>query len=357
MSLFTEGWDTAHMAARSRPTIRDIARATGVSTTAVSFALNNRPGISHDTRERILQLAKDLGWTPSITARALSTQEANTVGLIIGRPSGSFASERFFFHFMTGVERKLSAHRYSFVFHAAAHMSDELATYERWWAERRVSAVIVVDLLHDDPRPDYLKNAGIPAVFAGELPGYGVGVTSDEESLMRRVISYAHSLGVATMGYVAGPETILHSERRLRAFTQLCADTGIDGQCIGAQDYTIEAGHAAIARLDETARIAGRTLPRLIAFDNEILCLGGTRELHNRGILVPEHVGVMSLEDSPLCEVMVPAVTAMRRDPAQFGERCARLAIDLLAGTTPEGTSIIFDAEPDVVERASTVLA
>lgn len=339
------------MAADPRPTIRDIAREAGVSTTAVSFALNNRPGISVATRERILQLAKDLGWTPSIAARALSSQRARAVGLIIGRPLGSFAGERFFFHFMMGVERGLSAHRYSFVFHTAAEMSDELDTYRRWWAERRVDAVIVVDLLQDDPRPALLAESGIPAVFAGDFPGYGAAVMSDEEALMRRVIDYGRSLGIESMGYVAGPQSIVHSDRRLRAFAELTTVAGISGMGVAAGDYTVEAGRDIVRQLH-----AAGDLPRFIAFDNEVLCLGGTRELVAQGIRVPDDVAVMSLEDSQLCEVMVPAVTAIRRDSAEFGEQCAALVLDLLDGRAEAGTSVVFDPAPEVIERASTAI-
>ncbi|OKL55026.1 hypothetical protein BSZ39_00920 [Bowdeniella nasicola] len=338
------------MATDARPTIRDIAREAGVSTAAVSFALNNRPGISDATREKILRLARELGWTPSIAARALSSQRSRAVGLVIGRPSRSVAAERFFFHFMTGIERKLSEERYSFVFHASATMDDELDTYRSWWAERRVDAVIVVDLLQDDPRPEFLRSLGIPAVFAGDDPGYGAALLSDEEALMETVVAYAREIGVDSIGYVAGPRTIVHSRRRLAAFETLTASAGVRGIGTAAAEYSRVAGHEAVREL------ATAGMPRLIVFDNEVLCLGGSRELARQGVAMPDEVALLSLEDSQLCEVMAPAVTAVRRDPAEFGERCAALITDLLRKRIEDGARTIFDPAPEIIERASTAL-
>src|SRR3954453_4923052 len=70
---------------RRRPTIRDVAERAGVSTAAVSFGLNGRPGVGADTRERIFEAAAELGWTPTASARALRRARADAVFLVIAR--------------------------------------------------------------------------------------------------------------------------------------------------------------------------------------------------------------------------------------------------------------------------------
>ncbi|MET1072394.1 MAG: LacI family DNA-binding transcriptional regulator, partial [Umezawaea sp.] len=70
-----------------RPTISDIARAAGVSTGAVSYALNGRPGVSDATRKRVVEIADRLGWVPSSAARSLSDGRANAIGLVVDRPA------------------------------------------------------------------------------------------------------------------------------------------------------------------------------------------------------------------------------------------------------------------------------
>ena len=71
-------------APRRRPTIVDVARRAGVSAAAVSFAVNDRPGVSSGTRERILAAARELGWQPSASARALTEARTRAVGLVLG---------------------------------------------------------------------------------------------------------------------------------------------------------------------------------------------------------------------------------------------------------------------------------
>ncbi|MGQ4422726.1 LacI family DNA-binding transcriptional regulator, partial [Streptomyces violaceoruber] len=73
--------------AARRPTMKDIARRAGVSESAVSFALNDRPGVSEITRDRVRRVAEQLGWRPSTAARALSGEGAATVGFVLARPA------------------------------------------------------------------------------------------------------------------------------------------------------------------------------------------------------------------------------------------------------------------------------
>ena len=74
---------------RRRPTIADVARRAGVSAAAVSFAVNDRPGVSPETRERILAAARELGWRPSASARALTEARTRAIGLVLARDAGA----------------------------------------------------------------------------------------------------------------------------------------------------------------------------------------------------------------------------------------------------------------------------
>src|SRR5690349_9802392 len=131
-----------------RPTITDVAVAAGVSKGAVSFALNGRPGISPETRERILEVAGRMGWTPSPRARALSTRKALAVGLVIARPPEILRADAFFPAFIAGLETVLSARGHALLLQIAEH--DDLATYRRLAQEARVDGVFVTDLRVDD---------------------------------------------------------------------------------------------------------------------------------------------------------------------------------------------------------------
>src|ERR1700742_2759858 len=93
---------------RRRPTIADVARRAGVSAAAVSFAVNDRPGVSPQTRERILAAARELGWRPSASARALTEARSRAIGLILERDPAQLELDSFFVRFLSGIEQTLA---------------------------------------------------------------------------------------------------------------------------------------------------------------------------------------------------------------------------------------------------------
>src|SRR4051812_17099828 len=88
---------------RRGPTIVDVAKHAGVSTAAVSFALNGKSGVAADTRDRIRQAAKELGWEPSASARSLGGRKEHTLGLVIARDPTVLSADPFFPNFIAGV--------------------------------------------------------------------------------------------------------------------------------------------------------------------------------------------------------------------------------------------------------------
>ena len=96
-----------------RPTIADVARRAGVSKGAVSYALNGQPGVSDATRQRILAIAREMGFNPNSAARVLSVARANAVGLTLCRPARILGIEPFFMELISGVEGELSARSYA----------------------------------------------------------------------------------------------------------------------------------------------------------------------------------------------------------------------------------------------------
>ncbi|HSE70097.1 MAG TPA: LacI family DNA-binding transcriptional regulator, partial [Nocardioidaceae bacterium] len=154
-----------------RPTINDVARAAGVSKGAVSFALNNRPGLATETRERILTVARELGWTPNSRARALSVSRSFAVGLVMARPPVTLRADPFFPSFIAGLESVLSENGYALLLQVVPEHDHEHRSYRRLAEEGRVDGVFVTALHVDDTRPARLAERGLPAVIVGPALG------------------------------------------------------------------------------------------------------------------------------------------------------------------------------------------
>src|SRR6478609_2083319 len=126
-------------------TISDVASAAGVSKGAVSLALNGQPGVGEETRQRILEAAKALGWTPSLRARGLKSSKSYALGLVIARNPKLLGSDPFFPAFIAGIETTLAEHEYTLVLTVATAPGAEERAYRKLADGGRVDGVILTD--------------------------------------------------------------------------------------------------------------------------------------------------------------------------------------------------------------------
>ena len=154
-----------------RATIADIAQRAGLSKGAVSYALNGLPGVSESTRQRVLKLAAEMGWRPNSAARALSASRAGALGLVMARPASTLGVEPFFMKLLSGIENTLAARSTALVLQVVPDHDAEVEAYRRWWAERRVDGIFLIDLRIEDKRVLVLEELGLPAVVIGG-PGH-----------------------------------------------------------------------------------------------------------------------------------------------------------------------------------------
>lgn len=190
-----------------------------MSKAAVSYALHGRSGVSAETRERILDVAARMGWRASSAARALSSDRAASIGFVFARPPELLRTEAFFTQLLVGIEQTLSEHGVSLQLALASGTDEELATYRRWWAERRVDGVLLTDLRVSDPRPPLLRELGAPAVLFGSSAGLaGTPVLlAEERADALRVVDHPAELGHRHVGHVRGRWDLQHTRRWWRA--------------------------------------------------------------------------------------------------------------------------------------------
>jgi len=334
--------------ATSRPTITDVARVAGVSKGAVSFALNDRPGVAAHTRERILAAARDLGWTPSLRGRALSVSRAHAVGLVIARPHEALGADPFFSSFMAGIETVLSERGHALMLQVVGDERSEHESYRRLAADGRVDGVFLTDMRVDDVRPQLLDELGLPTVVIGQAAGSGpwpaVGV--DDQPAIVAAVEHLVALGHRRIGHVAGPAEFVHGVSRRAAWTSAVTDAGLSpGPCITA-DFSPQGGAdatKALLDLDEP--------PTAIVYANDLMAIAGMSIAIGREVDVPAQLSVTGFDDIPLAAYLQPALTTVRTDVVGWGRAAA---IRLLALVDSEAVAEIDLPPPEFVIRAST---
>jgi DNA-binding LacI/PurR family transcriptional regulator len=313
-----------------RVTISDIAARAGVSKGAVSYALNNRPGVSDPTRARILAIAAELGWYPNRAARALSAAQADAYGFVLARPARTLALEPFYMEFISGVESRLSASSIALTFQLVESADDELAVYRRWWAERRVDGALVVDVRSNDPRIPQLVELGLPTVLVGPRGEHGLPtVWHDEAPVVHEVIRYLAALGHRRIARVAGLREFVHTRIRNDAFAEITAELEISGTVVET-DFTPESGARATRRL-----LSHSERPTAIVFDSDLLAVTGLGVANQMGFSIPGDLSLVAWDDSLLCQVVHPPLTAVTRDIVAYGEAAAGRLLEIANGGEP----------------------
>lgn len=310
-----------------RLTIHDIAREAGVSITAVSFALNDRPGVSRATRERVLKIAHKSGWVPHPMAQALSRARAEAVGYVIARPRESYASERFFFDFLLGLESQLTAAGLSLVLQTCTTMEQELDIYRKWFGQRRVDGVVITDPVAQDPRAELLEQLKLPGVFVGEHVKGFPSLVTDESGLIATLASHLRRCGATSVTYVGGNQNLLHTVRRSEALACYGRDYQLEVRSVICANSTEAEGLSSTLSLLDSAG----GLPAII-YDNEVLSVGGVRACQNLGVAIGQDVLLASCEDSPICRAISPNITAVSRDPSLYAVTAANLLEEYLTG-------------------------
>jgi DNA-binding LacI/PurR family transcriptional regulator len=282
-----------------RPTIADIAREAGVSKGAVSYALNDRPGVSDQTRARILAIAERLGFQASAAARALAGAPAKVVGLALRRPASTLGVEPFFMELISGLEAELSTRSYALLLQLVPEddPAAEIEVYRQWWIEGRVDGVLLCDVRADDPR-------------------------------------------------VAAVSELAHTTARSRAFAEACARLGVTEATTVCTDYT---GQAGADRTRELLRRPSR--PTAIVYDNDIMAIAGLAAARELGFAVPAELSIVAWDDSPVCGLVHPPLTALTRDIVAYGANAARLLLAVIAG---EPVRSRLDEPAHLIARAST---
>jgi DNA-binding LacI/PurR family transcriptional regulator len=330
-----------------RPTLADIASRAGVTKAAVSFALNGQPGVSAATRARILAIAHDLGFQPNSAARALSDGRAGAFGFVFDLPGRTLGIDSCFMQLLSGIQAELSRDHVALLFTTAQDQAAEISLYRTWWAQRRVDGVFLADLEVGDQRVATLQELRMPAVVFGTPHGAGSlpAVWPDEVAATQTVVEYLAGLGHQRLARVSGIPRYWHTKLRADALREVAGAAGLEAVSV-AGDNTGDHGAQATCDLLRSARP-----PTAILYDNDLMAVSGLGVAQRMGVQVPAELSIVAWDDSALCGVVHPPLTALRRDIAARGAEGARRLVRLVDGST---VGNFEEAPPVLIRRGST---
>jgi DNA-binding LacI/PurR family transcriptional regulator len=248
---------------------------------------------------------------------------------------------------ISGIQAELSRDHIALLFTTAEDQAAEIDMYRTWWAERRVDGVFLIDLQVHDQRVSALRKLGMPTVVFGAPRGAGSlpTVWQDDVAATRTVVEYLAGLGHRRLARVSGIPRYWHTKLRADALREAARAAGLEAVSVEG-DYTGEHGAEATRELLQSARP-----PTAILYDNDLMAMSGLSAAQHLGVPVPAELSFVAWDDSALCELVHPSLTALHRDIAAAGAEGARRLV-LLAGGSEVGD--FLEPLPVLAERGST---
>jgi DNA-binding LacI/PurR family transcriptional regulator len=311
-----------------RVTISDLARRLDISKASVSYALNGRSGVSEETRQRVLSLAEELGFHPNSAAVALSASRTRTIGIVIARDPALISTEAFYMRTLVGIEQYLNEVDSSLLLRLTGEHGEDLDVLRRWSREGRVDGFILFDEHDDDPRVPLLKELGVPCVVvSSNAPDDGVGrlISSPEETVIL-LLDHLTELGHTDVVHVSGPFTFVHEQLRVELLQELSAERGIRVTHFEG-NYRYEDGAEMTRKV-----LRGKDRPTAIVLGNDLMAVAALRVATDLGTVVPDELSILSWDDSPLCELARPGITAVDQQTMERGRMAADLLFRIAAG-------------------------
>ncbi|AZO08475.1 MULTISPECIES: LacI family DNA-binding transcriptional regulator [unclassified Mesorhizobium] len=317
--------EQAPVFAKPPVTLREVAAAAGVSVATASKALNGQGRMTVETRERIRETARRLGFRPNSLAQSLLRRRSFTVGLLTNDTYG-----RFSLPLMAGVSDALVDNGVS-VFLCNVEDDQRLGQlHVEAMLDKRVDGIIATGKRVDRHLPVDLSHLRVPVVYAFTQPDPGaIGLVSDDAGGARLAVEHFVRLGRRRIAHVSGPESFAVVPVRAQAYRDVLQENNlvVGEPLLGA--WSEAWGHEAVAKL-----FAGRgEKPDAIFCGNDQIARGVIDALRERGIRVPDDVGIIGFDNWEIvAEATRPPLTSVDMNLAALGREAGLALLSLVDG-------------------------
>lgn len=335
-------------------TIKDVARAAGVSPSTVSRVISDHPRISQSTKERVRQVMKELGYHPNAIARSLVTQSSRTLGLVMSRAAEKALANPFFPEVIRGIGAVANQARYALLLSTSLSPRRELEECLDMLESHRVDGVILLASRVKDRLVARLAREGYPFVVVGRVAeGDRVWwVNNDNAQAAREGVEHLLALGHRRIGCLAGAPEYLVTQDRVAGYRQALEAWGLpfDPGLVRYTDFSRDQGW-------EAARDLLRQPQRPTAFfaTDDLLAWGAVQAAAELGLEVPGDLSVVGFNDDPLSAYVNPPLTTIRVPIFELGRVAARLLLERLHDPTTPVQHVLVPTH--LVVRGSTAPA
>ncbi|HTU15355.1 MAG TPA: LacI family DNA-binding transcriptional regulator [Solirubrobacterales bacterium] len=329
-----------------RPSIRDLAEATGVSAATVSLALRDKGRMSEETRSRIKRAAAESGYVPNSTARSLAGGRTQLISIsmpAIGMAPEVVSSVEYFFKLLGGAAAKALELDHGLLVASPSERPDRVA----------VDGAVVVDPSVDDPTVAAFDRLGRPVVTIGRRLDERAGdqrtlvVDNDYISATERMLDHLRDGGSHTIALVGCHPIDSFQRDSIDTHRAWCERHGLTARVVMSESPRPE--HAALAARE---LVAGPDRPEAVYATIDTLAEAVLEEAAELGVAVPGEMRVATCSDGYIARSSTPALTTIDEKPVELGEAAVEMLIAAILD--PDMGSASVQIGTDLVIRAST---
>jgi LacI family transcriptional regulator, galactose operon repressor len=314
-------------------TIEDIASLAQVSRSTVSRVLNHHSGVKPAVRARVQQVISEQNYAPKAAARSLASSRADTIGLLIPRSAAFSLGDPFIARMIQAIF-EASAQQHYFAMLAMLTADMEAGFYQRILRSRHFDGVIMFQSDIDDPILPLLIKDGGPMVLIGRHPYFVNVVSVDVENREGAHAAVGHLVGLGhrRIGLISGDLQMEAAQARRDGYKQALLEAGIaiDPELMVEGFFSDTAAHQAMLKLLDLPE-----RPTAVFSASDGMAVGALRAIRDRGLRVPEDVGLIGYDDLPLAAHTSPPLTSVHQPISDMGAHAVRVLIEQIRGQSP----------------------
>ncbi|GAA3563540.1 LacI family DNA-binding transcriptional regulator [Amycolatopsis ultiminotia] len=317
--------------------IRDVAKAAGVSTATVARVLNGGTPVSPDRTERVLRAVQELDYVSNGVAASLSRGRTGLLGLLVSDIANPFTAQ-----VARGLEDEAVRHGYQVLIASSDFDSEREAQVLASFARRTVDAVALLSSSGVGEGVARLIRNGIPTVFVDRRPpdlGEIPLVRTDSLSAAREAVRYLIDLGHTDLGMISGPAGMPTAAQRLAGFREACATAGlvVRPKCVREGFLGTQGGYTAMCEvLDLPVR------PTAVFSFNNVLAIGALEAVRERDVRIPADLSLVTFDDTDLFPFVDPPITAIEQPAYDIGAEAGKLLFARIDGAETAGTDVVL---------------
>lgn len=310
-----------------RVTIRDVARAAGVSVATVSKVINGRDGIADATSRRVLDVVRSLGYESSLVATSMRRRRTDVIGVLVAE------FEPFALQLLRGVSSALQGTQYDILAYAGTVSAGEHTGWERR-SLSRLGGTLIDGAIIVTPTVA-LPESSVPTVAIDPHTGPAGPATVDTDNLggARTATEHLIALGHRRIAHVRGRADLESAQLRERGYREALEAAGIayDPALVADGAYRTTESTSAVQTLLDAPHP-----PTALFAANDLSALEAVRVARARGLRVPEDLSVVGFDDIPDAAASSPGLTTIRQSLPEMGAAAVRILLEMLGGSAPE---------------------